>query len=91
MVFASNRSVHVKTNYKSMYKFNMTCFLCQNDEDSERHLLKCPKILENIDNPTDLENISYENIYSQNIDEQIIVSKIFDKIFKVRNILLKQK
>ena len=85
------RSIHVKTNYKTMYKFNMKCFLCENDEDSEKHLLKCPKILENIDNPTEVQNACYENIYSQNLDDQIIVTKIYDKIFKTRNILLKQK
>ena len=37
------RSVHVKTNYRNMYKFNMHCTLCENnsEEEYESHLLKC--------------------------------------------------
>ena len=87
------RSLHVKTNYKSMYKFNMKCSLCDNstDDESEKHLLKCTKILEKIDNSSELQNARYENIFSQDIDEQVNITKIFDKVLKIRNILLKQK
>ena len=85
------RSIHVKTNYRNMYKINMHCTLCEDnsEEESEAHLLKCTKILDKLDE--DISNVSYEQIFSQNIDEQIKITKVFSKILKVRNILLKQK
>ena len=49
------------------------------------------KNLENIDNVEELQNAHYEDIFSQNIDDQIRITKIFIKVFKIRNILLKKK
>ena len=77
-----------------MYKINMQCTLCENksDEESEAHLLKCTKILENAEiNPAEISSASYEQIFSQNIEEQIKITKVFSKILKVRSILLKRK
>ena len=87
------RSVNVKRNYKNMYKFNMKCALCENenDEESEKHLLKCPIILENMDNVAEVQNACYDDIYSQNIDSQINITKIFAKVFKTRSTLLNKK
>ena len=87
------RSTHVKTNYRNMYKINMQCTLCENDseEESEKHLLKCTKILDNVEDPTEILNASYEQIFSESIGEQIKITKVFSKILKVRNMLLKQK
>ena len=89
------RSVHVKTNYRNMYKYNMQCTLCDenSEEESESHLLQCTKIRANLDLDTIMEifDASYEQIFSQNIDQQIKITKIFAKVLKLRNILLKQK
>ena len=85
------RSIDVKRNYKNKYKFNMKCRLCDDDQEdeSESHYLKCLKILENIDNKDEILNVKYEDIYSQNIEKQISITKIFDKIFKIRTKLVK--
>ena len=82
------RSIDVKTNYKNKYKFDMTCRLCKDttEDESETHLLKCSKIIENVD--IDLSNAQYENIYSDNLEEQISITKIFSAIFKARFLLL---
>ena len=69
----------------------MQCTLCESDEESETHLLKCKTILDSLDNQTDIQNASYEHIFSKNIDEQVSITKIFSKVLKKRNILLKQK
>ena len=84
------RSVNVKTNYKNKYKFNMQCSLCgdPSESESETHLLNCTKILESIDNATEVQNASYKHIFSENIEEQVAITKIFAK---VRNLLLKQQ
>ena len=82
------RSVDVKTNYKSMHTFNMLCRLCKKEEDSEKHYLECEEIIKNIDHSIDLTQANYENIFSSNIDDQIVITKIFDQVFKTRNKLL---
>ena len=84
------RSINVKTNYKSKFKFNMECRLCKdkNSEESEKHLLNCTVIEQNIDSNVDLQNVQYENIFSDNINEQILITKVFDKVFKTRDFLL---
>ena len=70
----------------------MHCRLCQdtNEEESEIHLLNCKKIIDNINSEINLSTAKYENIFSENVDDQIQVVKIFDKIFKLRNNLLSQ-
>ena len=86
------RTVDVKTNYRNKYKFNMQCRLCDDKttEESEKHLLKCVNILKNI-NPnthTDLSRVTYEDIFSEDIEVQIAITKIFSAIFKTRQKLL---
>lgn len=68
----------------------MHCRLCQdtNEEESEIHLLKCEKIIDNITSDINLATAKYENIFSENLDDQIQIVKIFSKIFKLRNNLL---
>ena len=70
----------------------MLCKLChdKNEEESESHLLKCEIIRENIPSEINLASAKYENIFSENLEEQIQIVKIFDKIFKLRSKLLNQ-
>ena len=42
-------------------------------------------------NPKEISDASYEQIFSQSIEEQIQITKVFAKILQIRNILLKQK
>ena len=86
------RMTNVKTNYKNKYKFNMHCVLCndKNTEESEIHLISCPKIIENVDSNLDMKNAKYENIFSDNLDDQIQKIKIFDKILRAKHILMKK-
>ena len=70
----------------------MQCRLCDDKttEESEKHLLKCVNILKNI-NPnthTDLSRVTYEDIFSEDIEVQIAITKIFSAIFKTRQKLL---
>ena len=67
----------------------MFCSLCKNntEEESEKHLLKCIKILEGIDNPSEIRNAIYENIFSDILEDQIQITKIFAKVVKYRRTL----
>ena len=69
----------------------MHCLLCndKNTEESEIHLISCPKIIENVDSNLDVKNAKYENIFSDNIEDQIHITKIFDKILRTKHILMK--
>ena len=86
------RSIDVKTNYRNKYQFDMHCKLCKNvnEEESEIHLLKCDIITKNISHDINLTSAKYENIFSENVEDQIQITKIFAEIFKLRNILLNQ-
>ena len=70
------RSIDVKTNYRNKYQFDMHCRLCKsaNEEESEIHLLRCEKITENIAHDINLSTAKYENIFSENIKEQIEIT-----------------
>ena len=83
------RMFQVKTNYKKKYEFNMQCSLCDDNPEweSEKHLLKCPKILSNLSDPIEAQNAIYDNIFSNNLEDQVTITKIFTKIVKSRQIL----
>ena len=68
----------------------MHCSLCEDKSvpESEMHLLKCPIIVADIGNEIDLKNANYKDIFSNDIQKQVKITKIFDKVFKSRKILL---
>ena len=71
----------------------MKCRLCDNpnEDESEIHLLNCIKIQENIESSIDLPNAKYEQIYSDNLEDQVNITKIFDLVFKTRRRILGSK
>ena len=86
------RTVDVKTNYRNKYKLNMYCRLCKDtsEEESERHLLKCKNIIDNIDSNIDISTAKYESIFSENIEDQVSITKIYRAIFKTQAKLLQE-
>ena len=70
----------------------MYCRVCQDqtEEESEKHLLKCKILIENIDSDIDISNAKYENIFSDNIEEQVSITKVYNSIFKTRFKLLQE-
>ena len=65
----------------------MYCSLCKNkEEESEQHLLKCSKILEGIDDHS-IKNAVYKDIFSNNLEDQVRITKIFSKVVKCRQTL----
>ena len=84
------RTVDVKSNYKNKYLFNLNCRLCDDktEIESEEHYLKCKQILQNLEDTSDIVNARYDNIFNDNIEEQLVITKVFDKVFKLRRKLL---
>ena len=66
----------------------MKCSLCKNDNEdkSEIHLLKCTEIRKELTQDLHIANVSYSDIFSENIEDQVAITKIFDKILKLKNI-----
>ena len=83
------RSVDVKRNYKNKHKFNMLCSLCKDDseEETELHLLKCPKILDETKDDIDITEAKYEDIFSNDLDDQVVITKIFKEVLKAKKLL----
>ena len=77
------RSINVKTNYKSKYKHsNLFCTLCDDRlVESESHLLECKSTLEQLGNIGDAR---YEDIFSPEISRQEKITKIYEKVLKLR-------
>ena len=78
------RMFNVKTNYRKKYEYNIYCSLCQDksEEESEKHLLKCTKIIENLSDPAEIENAKYSDIFSSNLGDQVKITKIAEANLK---------
>ena len=59
-----NRLVDVKTNFKSKYKENLKCRLCDYPEESQSHLVECEEIISNDLIRKPLTNYTYDDIFS---------------------------
>ena len=84
LLFAlKTRQVDVKTNFRNMYS-NMLCRLCTKvgTEESEIHMMTCEKIISDIYLKTQLENISYADIFGT-LERQVVAVKVWKKVIKV--------
>ena len=79
-----NRICDLKTNYKTKYSHNMRCRLCDQQEESELHLMMCDEILDE-QLVTEVNKISLCDVWSTH-SKQISAVKVLNKIFKIRNI-----
>ena len=77
------RSTQTKNNYQNKYKFDMSCRYCKNkqSEESDSHLLKCPVIVNSLQNLTNLNTVKYEDIFAEE-SKQVEVTKVYQAIFK---------
>ena len=74
---------HVSGSYS-----NLNCPLCNLEPDTQGHLLKCEKL----DTDTDLISSmpEYRDIFSENLEAQVLVARIIQSRFKKRKQLLKK-
>ena len=69
----------------------MYCSLCkdESEEESEIHLLKCSVIRREIN--MDISHAKYENIFSDNIEDQVSITKVYNQVIKTRKNLIHKK
>jgi hypothetical protein len=79
-----SRSVKgIKANMSSAFRNDMSCKLCKRSEDNQEHCLECPEI------PSNKEvNVKYDDIFSQDITEQVAATKAFATVLEERTRLL---
>ena len=82
-----SKMLRIKGNFSSMYRRNMSCSLCLDEqtEENENHLLCCPFVARNIQN--DIKNVKYEDVF-KDITKQKMAVKTFKQIM---NLYEKQK
>ena len=79
-----------KVNMKGMYD-NHECVACSKEEESQEHILQCKEILE-INKEYAINDIpEYEKLQNGNVNEQLLISKIFSINMKVIEKLKKGK
>ena len=79
---ARTRMLNVMNNFKKSADDDIyLCPLCESDEDSQEHLLKC-EIIDNV------ANVKYDDIFSQNINKQKIAVEALQKAMNQRKEIL---
>ena len=84
-----NQMCDVKTNYKTFYKSNMKCRLCDKYEESELHLLLCDQVI-NEDLKKEVCKVSASDVW-RTVAKQKTAIIILNKIMKLRNMKYEKK
>ena len=83
-----SRSFDVKSNYKTLFKDNMSCRICRDPnsyEDEDHTFFRCSDLKH--DSDTNTHDIKFEDIYSD-LENQIRAIKYFRNIADKRKIIL---
>ena len=82
-----SRMTKVKKNFSTQYSKNLLCTLGCKVEEDQKHLLECKYILDKLDDKYSLAEIEYSDLFGS-FQEQVQITKIFSKLFKIRNELI---
>ena len=84
--------INVKENFKSMYQNqNLLCKLCQNENETQYHLLECEKLIEMCSELYNDEIVNSNDIFGD-LPKQIRAAKLYEKVLEVReNLIQKSK
>ena len=82
------RMVDVRVNFKNRHS-DTICPVCGLSEDEQNHVLECKVLLSNISDIT-TEKVEYEDIFHCDISKQTNILRIFHKLWKKRNQIMKQ-
>ena len=77
------RTTPTRANYKSQFKFDLTCPLCkdQTSEQTDAHLLDCSGVAKILPVKNELEKIRHDMIFNAS-EEQTKIVKIYKEIFR---------
>ena len=81
-----NRLIDVKINLKKKYNNNLECRLCSLPEESQAHLMKCSKIIEDEEVQTAIGHYVYDDLFSGGLQIQTHLIKAWQLLMNVRKI-----
>ena len=71
------RVTNVKMNYRGKHE-NLNCSVCQNELESQKHILQECKILKSMEKSNDY-SVEYEKLFGENVKKQIEIAKRFNE------------
>ena len=79
-----SKMLRIKANFSAFHKDVLTCSLCgdPNSSETEIHLLRCPKLMEDKTLKKEMEKVSYSDVFGK-IKEQKKVAEVFAKIMAI--------
>ena len=77
-----SRVSNVKTNYRGRFE-NFECSLCNEDMETQQHIIEC-KSIRNV-KKTENENVKYENLYGENVKQQLKIAKLFIENMNIKS------
>ena len=79
-----SKMLRIKANFSAFHKDVLTCSLCgdPNSSETEIHLLRCPKLMEDKTLKKEMEKVSYSDVFGK-IEEQKKVAEVFAKIMAI--------
>ena len=88
LFYLRTRMVDVKTNYRGSNS-TLQCPLCKNEQDTQEHLLTCSKLDGGNEVVSDV--LNYSDLFGDNLERKITLTKVIHSRFKKRKVLLKRK
>ena len=82
------RMLDIRANYSGQHEDTL-CPLCENEEDTQQHLMVCEKLCDSGTVVTSLPD--YKSLFETKLKEKLYVSRLLKKHFQKRNNLLKTK
>ena len=86
---ARTRMLDIGGNFSKKYGENVKCKLGCDALDNQEHLMECSKLIKNLIQKNS-ENIKYEDLFSNRLENKIKVGAILEKNFKERRKLEKE-
>ena len=80
--------VELKSNFKRKHNDNL-CPICHKDGDDQPHLLQCSELINGMNLLSEKEIILHEDIFSEIVEKQARVTRLFESLFNLRKKLLK--
>ena len=81
------RMVELKSNFKRKHNDNL-CPICHKDGDDQTHLLQCSELINGLNLLSEKEIILHEDIFSEIVEKQARVTRLFESLFNFRKKLL---
>jgi hypothetical protein len=80
---------NIRNNFHNLYKNNLKCPVCYMEIDTQQHVLKCGKLVENLNNiqKNELKLVKYNYLFGSTV-EQLKILQLYQALLLIREKLL---